>query len=298
VPELPELEVARERLEEASRGRRILRADVVDPFVLRTVEPPLAAAAGRRIEAVQRRGKVLRVLLEGSIALDVHLMRAGRLRLRPAAGHRPHRRRTLLVVELEGDRVVELTEAGTERRASLRVIDVSAPAEEAPPGLEPLASTFTPARLAEALRRENRRLKGALRSPDVVAGIGNAYSDEILHAARLSPLRLTGRLEDEEIVRLHVAIVGTLRTWIERVRAACPPGTLPEKQDPWRRGFAVHARAGQACPACGDRIERISYRDSETDYCPTCQNEGRVLADRRLSRLGIRGARRPPPPSA
>ena len=218
-------------------------------------------------------------------------MRAGRLRLRSAAGHRPHRRRTLFVLEAEGDLLVEMTEAGTERRASLRMIGPDGEGGAPEPDLEPLSPAFTVERLADALRRENRQVKGALRDARVVAGIGNAYSDEILHAARLSPLRLTSRLEDGEIVRLHDAVVETLHLWIGRVRDACPPGTLPEKQDLWRRGFCVHGRGGESCPVCGDRIERVSYRDSETHYCPTCQNEGRVLADRRRSRLGI-----PPPP--
>jgi len=295
LPELPELEVARERLEAAIGGRTVRRVEALHPFLLRTVDPPLADACGRRVERVERRGKRLRLVLAGDLVLELHLMRAGRLRLRRAAGHRPHRRRTLLVVELDGDVLLEMTEAGTERRASLHVR--RAGDDDAPPGLEPLRAEFTTERFAAALRRENRQVKGALRRSDVVAGIGNAYADEILHAARLSPLRLTGRLTDGEIERLHGAVVATLREWVARVRAACPEDSLPERQDLWRRDFRVHGRPGQPCPSCGDRIERISYRDSETHYCPTCQNEGRALADRRLSRLGIPPGRRRPPPA-
>ncbi len=294
MPELPELEVTRERLAEALVGRRVVRLAVLEPFLLRTVAPPPEAAAGRRVTGVERAGKRLRILLEDALALEVHLMRAGRLRLRVASTHKPHRRRTLLVLEAEGDVLVEMTEAGTERRASLRIVGPGGEAPTPPPDLDPLAAGFGPQPLAAALRRDNRQVKGALRDGAVVAGIGNAYSDEILHAARLSPLKLTSKLTDEEIARLAAAVTDTLHAWIAKVRAACPPGTLPEKQDLWRRDFAVHGRPGAACPVCGDRIERISYRDAETHYCPTCQNEGRHHADRRLSRLGIPPRDRPP----
>ncbi len=294
MPELPELEVTRERLAGALVGRRVVRLTVLEPFVLRTVEPPPEAAAGRRVTGVERTGKRLRILLEDALALELHLMLAGRLRLRAASTHKPHRRRTRFVLEAEGDVLVEMTEAGTERRASLRVLGPGGEAASPPPDLDPLSPAFGPHALAAALRRDNRQLKGALRDGAVVAGIGNAYSDEILHAARLSPLRLTSRLTDGEIARLAEATTATLNAWIAKVRAACPPGTLPEKQDLWRRDFAVHGRPGAACPVCGDRIERISYRDSETHYCPTCQNEGRPHADRRRSRLGIPPRDRPP----
>lgn len=294
MPELPELEVAKERLAEALAGRRVVRLAILEPFVLRTVEPPPDTVAGRRVTGVERRGKRLRILLDGGLALEFHLMLAGRLRLRAASTHRPHRRRTLLALTLEGDLLVEMTEAGTERRASLRITGPGGEDPAPEPELDPLAEDFTAARLGAALRRESRQLKGALRDARVVAGIGNAYSDEILHAARLSPLTLTSRLTDAQVERLAAATLATLRTWIANVRNACPPGTLPEKQDLWRKHFAVHGRPGQACPACGDRIERVSYRDSETHYCPTCQNGGRLLADRRLSRLGIPPRDRPP----
>src|SRR5262245_22377113 len=182
MPELPELEVTRERLEEALAGRRVVRAQALDPFVLRTVEPPLASIVGGRVLGARRLGKHLLLDVDTPLSLAVHLMRAGRLRLRDARDYRPHRKRTLFVLALEGGRLVEMTEAGTERRATLRVVAPGALDVELDRGIEPFSADFTPARLAEALRSENRRLKTALRSPDVVAGIGNAYSDEILHA--------------------------------------------------------------------------------------------------------------------
>lgn len=295
MPELPELEITAERLRHALGGRRLERALAPDPFVLRTVEPPLGALAGARFVDARRRGKHLLLDFDSRLSLAVHLMRAGRLRLKPARDFRPHRKRTLFFAEFEGEVLLELTEAGTERRVRLHVLQTGASPLEADRGLEPLSPELTLAALAAALRAENRRVKTALRSPELVAGIGNAYSDEILHAARLSPMRETRRLTDEEIARLRHAIVTTLETWIERVRAACPAGQLPEKQDLWRKSFAVHGKAGEPCPVCGTTIERISYVDSDTDYCPACQTDGRILADRRLSRLGIRRPTRAKP---
>lgn len=290
MPELPELVVYRERLEGALGGRIVGDVRVHDPFVLRTVEPPLESARGRRIEGASRRGKFLLLDLEGPLHLAFHLMLGGRLHLKPAATFRPHRRRTVFSLEA-GDKVLEMTEAGSRRKASLHVLASPGDLDRIERGVEPLSDELTPERLGELLRARNRQLKKALRDPSLVAGIGNAYSDEILFAARLSPLRLTGRLDDGEILALHRAVRETLTTWTDRVRAACPDG-LPVKQDAWRRDFAVHGKAGEPCPRCGARILRISFRDSETCYCPDCQNEGRALADRRRSRLGIpRGPR-------
>jgi formamidopyrimidine-DNA glycosylase len=252
---------------------------------------------GARLTEVRRRGKHLLLDFDNRVSLAVHLMRAGRLRLKSAQDFRAHRKRTLFYAAFEGDTILELTEAGTERRVRLHVLETGASPLEADRGIEPLSPEFTAAALGAALRAESHRLKNALRDPDIVAGFGNAYSDEILHAARLSPMRETRRMTDEEVARLHEAILGTLREWIEQVRKACPPGMLPEKQDLWRRHFVVHGKAGEPCPVCGTTIERISYVDSDTDYCPTCQNEGRILADRRLSRLGIRRPRLASPPA-
>jgi formamidopyrimidine-DNA glycosylase len=286
MPELPELEVLAERLTEAVAGRVVARAAAFDPFVLRTVEPPLGSVVGRIAERAWRNGKETILQFDTSLSLDIHLMRAGRLRLR-APGPAAAKRRPLLLLEFEGGPRLEMTEAGKERRASVRVLAAGTSVPRAP-GLDPLETGFTAAAFAEALRRENRRVKNALRDRDVVAGIGNAYSDEILHAARLSPLATTARLSDAEIEQLHAAVGRVLRDWVERVRAAVPPGSLPERQDLWRRQFSVHGKAGSPCPVCDTLVERISYRDSEACYCPSCQNEGRLHADRRLSRLGIR----------
>jgi formamidopyrimidine-DNA glycosylase len=287
VPELPELVVYRERLAEALAGRTVTDARAWDPFVLRTVEPAPDAARGRRILGASRRAKFLLVDVEGPLHFAFHLMLGGRLHLKPAEGFRPHRRRTVFSLTA-GDVVLEMTEAGTRRKASLHVLAAPGDLDRIERGVEPLSDDLTPERLAELLRATNRQVKGALRDPSLISGIGNAYSDEILFAARLSPLRLTHRLTDREIGALHGALRRTLTDWAARVRAACPEG-LPVKQDLWRREMAVHGRPGEPCPRCGTKIALISFRDSETHYCPVCQNEGRRLADRRRSRLGIPG---------
>jgi formamidopyrimidine-DNA glycosylase len=287
VPELPELFVYRERLEQALAGRLVERAVIRDAFVLRTVEPPLAAVERRSVIGVLRRGKFLLLQLDGPLHVTFHLMRGGRLHLKSADAFRPHARRTVLFLHFDGKLVLEMTEAGTERRASVHVLRTLSELDRLDRGVEPLDVAFTPQRLGELLRARNRQLKGALRDPDLLAGIGNAYSDEILFEARLSPLVMTGRLGDEDVAKLHSAIRGTLERWIQIIRARCPEG-LPVRQRLWRREMAVHGRAGSPCPRCGGLISRISFRDSETHYCPDCQNEGKLLADRRLSRLGIR----------
>jgi formamidopyrimidine-DNA glycosylase len=287
MPELPELIVYRDRLEAALLGRRIDRMGLRDSFVLRTVDPPAAAAEGRRVTRVLRRSKFLILEAEGPLCLAFHLMLAGRLHLKREEKFRPHPRRTVLSVHFDGGTVLEMTEAGKERRASLHVLRRLSDLPRIERGVEPLSEEFTAELLGTALRERNRQLKGALRDQELISGLGNAYSDEILFAARLSPLRMTGRLDDDEIARLHAAVRDTLEHWIGRIRAACPD-ELPVKQDVWRRGMAVHGKSGSPCPRCGGIISRISYQDSETCYCPDCQNEGRLLADRRLSRLGIR----------
>lgn len=318
MPELPELEVIRERLHAAIAGARLSEARLHDPFVLRSVEPPWETLVGRRVLSVSRRAKFL--LLElGSVTdsstapagasprppgptgveLAIHLMLGGRLHLRDPATFKPHRRRTLGSLRFDFDEasatpsspetLLEMTEAGTKRRASLRVLGPGSDRTKLERGVEPLDASLDAAAFAAALRRRNQHVARALRDPEVVAGVGNAYADEILFAARLSPVRLTARLEDAEIARLLDTMRRVLTEWTDRVRAACPQG-LPARQSDWRRDMAVHGRAGQPCPACGGRIARIARKDAETNYCPTCQNEGRLLADRRLSRFGIRRA--------
>jgi formamidopyrimidine-DNA glycosylase len=292
VPELPELEIYRERLAAALAGRSVETARAHSPFVVRTAEPPLADVVGRRVTGVERAGKHLVLGLEGPRLVAFHLMLAGRLHLKRTEDWRPHRKRTLLAIGFDDGTCLEMTEAGTTKRASVHVLARRADLARLDRGIDPFDPALTPARLGELLRARNRQLKGALRAPELLAGIGNAYSDEILFAARLSPLRLTHSLGDEEVERLHATIRDTLRLWIDRVRERCPEG-LPVKQDLWRREMAVHGKTGEPCPACGGPVAVISLRDSETNYCPACQNEGRLLADRRLSRLGIR---RPPRP--
>ncbi|MGH2571406.1 MAG: zinc finger domain-containing protein, partial [bacterium] len=196
----------------------------------------------------------------------------------------------LLTLTFDGGTILEMTEAGTKKRASVHVLARRAELARLDRGIDPFDPDLGPARLGELLRARNRQLKGALRATELLAGIGNAYSDEILFAARLSPLRLTHSLDGEEVARLHAAMRDTLRLWIDRVRQRCPEG-LPVKQNDWRREMAVHGKTGEPCPACGGPVAVISLKDSETNYCPACQNKRRLLADRRLSRLGIR---RPP----
>lgn len=286
MPELPELEVTRERLEEALGGRIVRTVTVHDPFVLRTVDPPISSLAERPLTAVRRQSKHLVLDLESGLSLVIHLMLGGRLHLKPAAKFKPHRKRTLLSILWDDDTILEMTEAGTKRRASVSLHEGDLP-ERVTRGEDPLGKEFTVPRLRELLSAGNHQLKTVLRDPNRISGIGNAYSDEILHAARLSPLRLTSRLTDEEVVRLHAATSNTLRRWIQLIRERCPQG-LPTKQSLWRRDMAVHGRPGEPCPACSDTIQRISFKDSETHYCPGCQNGGKLLADRRLSRFGVR----------
>ena len=286
MPELPELTVYCERLEESLRGRRLLSLDLHNPFVLRTHEPVPASFEGRTLTEVRRIGKRLALVFEGGAGLVFHLMRAGRLHLRDPNRFRPHAKRTLLAMAFEGGPVVEMTEAGTQRRASLHAVTDVGELERENEGIDPQSEEMNAKNLAAKLRGENRQLKSTLRDSTIVTGIGNAYSDEILFAAKLSPLRLTQSLQDVEIERLVESCRRILSEWIQRVRAACPEG-LPTSQKDWRKEMAVHGRTGEPCPICNTPIARISYRDNETNYCPRCQNEGKLLADRRLSRLGI-----------
>ena len=303
--------MTRERLEAALAGRRVTGAQLHDPFVLRTVEPPWDSIEGRPVIAVARRAKYLVLELgpggggTGPERLDLafHLMLGGRLHLRDPGRWKPHRRRTLFSAGFEasgeGDGgpapvLLEMTEAGTRRRASLHVLGPGSDRSRLERGREPLDPALDSDALGELLRSRNQQVVRALKDPGLLAGIGNAYADEILFAAHLSPVRLTSRLEPDDVARLHEAMRRVLVEWTERVRAACPEG-LPGRQSDWRRDMAVHGKAGEPCPVCGGPVGRIARQDSETNYCPTCQNDGRLLADRRLSKLGIR---RPPRPGS
>ncbi len=284
MPELPDLTVYLEALERFVVGRPLVATRLFSPFVLRTVEPPLAAAAGRRIVATRRLGKRIVLELEGGLFLVIHLMIAGRMRWL-APGKKPPGRIALAAFDFEPGTLL-LTEAAKKRRASLRVVAGAAGlAAHDPGGVEPLE--VPPAALRAALARENRTLKRALTDPRLVAGIGNAYSDEILWAARLSPFARTATLDESGWQRLLGAVRETLVEWLVRLRAECAEG-FPEKVTAFRPEMAVHGRFGLPCPRCGGPVQRIVYADNEANYCPECQTEGKLLADRALSQL-LRG---------
>jgi formamidopyrimidine-DNA glycosylase len=281
VPELPDVVVYLEALERRILGRLLQGIRLASPFVLRTVEPPVSAVIGRRVVALERMGKRLVWALEGDAFVVIHLMIAGRLRWREP-GAKPPGKIGLAAFDFESGTLL-LTEAGSKRRASLHLVaGRAALADFARGGLEPLEAGFD--EFVRRLRLENHTLKRALTDPRLFSGIGNAYSDEILHRARLSPLKLTGRLNDDEAARIHEATRAVLLEWTERLRREAGQ-EFPEKVTAFRDGMAVHGRYRQPCPACGTPIQRIRYAENETNYCPVCQTEGRLLADRALSRL-------------
>jgi len=281
MPELPDIAAYISALEPRLVGKKLEQVRIASPFLLRTVQPPLASAEGRPVRELRRIGKRIAIGLEGDLWLVLHLMIAGRLHWRPP-GVKLGGRNNLAAFDF-ADGSLLLTEAGTKRRASLHVVS----GEEGLHAMDPGGIEVFEADLGSfraALMAENRTLKRALTDPRIVSGIGNAYSDEILHAARLSPIKLTHKLEDEEWERLFTATRETLQLWIERLKAEAQMG-FPEKVTAFRKDMAVHGRYGQSCPRCGETIQRIRYADNETNYCAKCQTEGRVLADRSLSRL-------------
>jgi formamidopyrimidine-DNA glycosylase len=280
VPELPDIAAYIAALEARIVGQPLQRFSIAKPFVLRTVQPPISEIEGRTVRRLTRIGKRIAIGLDGSYWIVLHLMIAGRLHWR-SKGARANRN-TLAIFEFPNGSLV-LTEAGSKRRASIYVLtDDAALAESDPGGIDPLTADFESFR--ETLARENRTLKRALTDPHAISGIGNAYSDEILHAAGLSPIALTGKLSDEQWQRLYDATRGTLRSWMERLigesREAFPEGVTA-----FRPEMAVHGRYGKPCPVCGTKVQRIRYADNETNYCPRCQTGGKILADRALSRL-------------
>ena len=306
MPELPDIVVYVEALEQRMLGRRLERVRLLNPFFLRTAVPPLAAVEAKHIESVRRIGKRIVLGLDGELFLVLHLMIAGRLRWL-AAGKKPPGRITLALLELvpvqprlrpppspdaaapagrrsslsgEG---VAVTEAGSKRRASLHLVQgAHALAQFDAGGLEPLEIDL--AAFARRLTGENHTLKRALTDPHLFSGIGNAYSDEILHAARLSPIALSATLSADDIERLFIATRSTLAQWTARLRAEAG-ASFPEKVTAFRAGMAVHGRFGQPCPVCASPVQRIVYAENETNYCARCQTRGRILADRALSRL-------------
>jgi len=281
MPELPDVVLYCEALSARVRGARLQRVRVLNPFVLRTAEPPIASAEGLRVVDVRRLGKRIVLALEHDLHLVLHLMIAGRLRWL-ATGAKPPGRFTLALFDFPGG-TLALTEAGTKRRASLHLVrGAAALATLDAGGLEiegADAATF-----AARLRAENHTLKRALTDSRIVSGIGNAYSDEILHRARLSPLAHTRKLDDAAMGRLFDATRHVLAEWTARLRAEAA-GAFPDKVTAFRPNMAVHGRFGQPCPVCGVPIQRIVYAQNECNYCPRCQTGGVVLADRALSRL-------------
>lgn len=281
MPELPDITVYREALERRIKGLPLETIRLKSPFLLRTVSPPIASAEGREVAAVSRLGKRLVLDLGGDLYLVLHLMIAGRLKWL-ARGAKGPGRITLGCFDFPSGTLV-LTEAGTKRRAALHLVQgKSALRSLDRGGIEVLAADVTA--FTARLRSENHTLKRALTDPRLFSGIGNAYSDEILHAARLSPLTLTGRLTEAEAGRLHAACRTTLTLWTERLRKETGDG-FPEGVTAFREGMAVHGRYRLPCPVCGSPVQRIRYAENETNYCARCQTGGRLLADRALSRL-------------
>lgn len=281
MPELPDITVYIEALEARVRGARLIGARIAHPFLLRTFDPPLAALHGRRVLALHRLGKRIAFELEGDHWLVLHLMIAGRLHWF-AAGEARKRRSALARLDFDSG-TLTLTEAGTKRRASLSMFaSARDAAAQNPGGLEALEASLPEFR--ERLTSRNHTLKRALTDPRLFSGIGNAYSDEILHRARLSPIAMTTRLEADGIERLYEACRSVLDEWTQRLRAASS-GEFPEGVTAFRKGMAVHGRFGEPCPACGTAVQRIRYAENETNYCPRCQTGGKILADRSLSRL-------------
>jgi formamidopyrimidine-DNA glycosylase len=279
MPELPDLSVYLESLAQRIAGGRLVAVRIASPFLLRTAVPPLSTADGRKVVALKRIGKRIVIGLEGELFLVLHLMIAGRLHWQDKA---KKTRNTLALFEFENG-VLSLTEAGTKRRASLHLLHGEAALRDMDAGgLEPLDSNLKD--FTARLKSENHTLKRALTDPRLFAGIGNAYSDEILHRARLSPVSLTRDLNDADLKRLHDATVSVLNEWIARLKADAG-AAFPEKVTAFREAMAVHGRYRQPCPVCGSPVQRIVYAENETNYCARCQTGGKILADRALSRL-------------
>jgi formamidopyrimidine-DNA glycosylase len=281
MPELPDITAYLTALEQRILGRRLERVRLQSVFVLRTVDPPVTAFEGRTVRQLRRIGKRIAIGVEGNLWLVIHLMIAGRLHWRPPEAKLGGRNGLLALDFSEGSLV--LTEGGSKRRASLHAVRGEAALRDLDPGgIEIFSSDLEQFRAA--LSFENRTLKRALTDPRLISGVGNAYSDEILHAARLSPIALTHKLTAQEWERLFDATRSTLEVWITRLSSEAR-GKFPENVTAFRPEMAVHGRFGQPCPRCGKPVQRIRYADNETNYCASCQTGGKVLADRSLSRL-------------
>jgi len=281
MPELPDITVYIEALESRIVGQPLERTRIAKPFLLRSVDPPISAANGKRVTGVRRMGKRIVLELEDDLFLVIHLMIAGRLRW-VAAGAKVPGKLGLAAFDFPNGTLI-LTEAGSKRRASLWLVRGEAGLEQFDRGgLEVLDANVE--EFAERLRRENHTLKRSLTDPRLFSGIGNAYSDEILHRAQLSPVKHTSRLTEDEIARLFQATRSILIEWTDRLRQESA-NDFPGKVTAFREEMAVHGKFGQPCPVCGTPVQRIRYADNETNYCPRCQTEGKLLADRALSRL-------------
>ena len=281
MPELPDIAAYISALEPRILGQPLERVRIASAFLLRTADPPLASAEGLTVTALRRIGKRIAIGVEGDIWLVLHLMIAGRLHWKPA-GAKLAGRIGLAAFDFPTGALI-LTEAGSKRRASLYVLSGEAALEAIDPGGVEIFSTDL-AGFRAALTAENRTLKRALTDPRLISGVGNAYSDEILHAAQLSPITLTHKLKPEEWDRLFAATRATLIFWSNRLRDEASK-SFPEKVTAFRPDFAVHGKFDQPCPRCGQKVQRIRYADNETNYCAHCQTNGKVLADRSLSRL-------------
>jgi formamidopyrimidine-DNA glycosylase len=283
MPELPDVTVYVEALERRIAGRRLERIRILTPFVLRSVDPPVEAAAGREVRGLRRIGKRIVLDLGEELFAVIHLMIAGRLAWKDAGPKAAKAAPNAIAAFDFADGSLYFTEAGSRKRASLTLVrGESALRALDPGGIEPLEATLEQFRTA--LKRENHTLKRALTDPHLFSGIGNAYSDEILHAARLSPLKLTRSLSDEDSQRLYEATRATLQAWTQRLRAEAGDG-FPGKVTAFRADMAVHGRYRQPCPVCQAPVQRIVYAENECNYCARCQTGGRLLADRSLSRL-------------
>jgi len=281
MPELPDITVYVESLEPRIAGATLKNIRLNNPFLLRTATPPIASAEGRRVTGVRRMGKRIVISLDGDFHLVIHLLVAGRLKWLPA-GAKPPGKSALAAFEFDTGSLV-FTEAGTKRRASLHFMaGITAVEALHAGGIEVLGVDLEA--FARRLRAENHTLKRALTDPHIFSGAGNAYSDEILHRARLSPIAMTEKLTDDEVARLFGAVRGTLSDWTDRLRKEAGNG-FPEMVTAFREGMAVHGRYGQPCPVCASPVQRIVCAENETYYCARCQTGGKILADRALSRL-------------
>jgi formamidopyrimidine-DNA glycosylase len=281
VPELPDITLYLEALAPRVLHQPLERLRIANPFLLRTPDPPVSAVEGRLVVGLRRLGKRIVLALDGDLYLVLHLMIAGRLRWRDRGAPIPGKVGLAAFDFPTGSAI--LTEAGSRRQASLHIVAGASGVEALDPGGLEVLEADLPA-FAARLTRENHTVKRALTDPHIFSGIGNAYSDEILHAARMSPMKLTSSLSDDEIARLHAATIGTLETWIRRLREEAR-GAFPDKVTAFHEGMAVHGRYRQPCPVCGAPVQRIVYARNESNYCARCQTGERLLSDRALARL-------------